>query len=1064
MHCSITQLVSKVSICSRRSIDNQLAELYVLLEAYLKRGQTRDKREKELKFLWQFTIGRTVRALTTESGNPTWSYKHNFRDKIGVYSLNAKTLADPMRAKTKSLKMKAIYAKAGEILAVIDPTYAVNGDWVLQVHAMDSTSRVDRHTDDDDISYQYGVVLGDFDGGEMLTWGSDGQPRPVLNVQNKIVKLDGRLPHQVTPVTRGVRYACYFYKLFDRRMYAPAPVFEPARIVHERSVTAPLQHGRAFSSDEDGDGPTYTNEHVQCTFHVEGQQVGAVFDLSAALTAVQVAEAMTAAAQEMFGDGRAIGLQVAGRPFLGGKVLGQFARNPEATYKITAVWRCPRALLQALTHMEAGKTPRSLSGKVVDWKDHYIWTPLSKVVELIMANPLCQPEWEEVLSVHGADRRALRERMPIVARQVLARVVGEREVDRFERSAVYEQLLTGGALYKPGETYPQTNTGFERAIQLGQLKQQRDIQLSQLQEERAKHGSVSQLQEQSLSDTDRLIRVCFGKLDRRVIHGLRVEPAMDLLRMRHFRDDDHMLTDIATALLGRLPLQCGLNVDTLKASERLQVARWRAEYGAMSEERLRMEPNRWGSQQLPLDTPPTATKDELVQMHVAKKVFEIMDMESNRYLEDRIDRFARNKLRREIEELQERVTRQTSSTFDLYRAIDQPGSKPWGEFPVHSYARVAMLLKCPMDDALVHSLRARLEQHKTPPIDDVCRGKYRGTQCELSEIIFTKQRLFPQWFQCKNKFKWQDALAVECLCPGCPLSEYSLTDPDVAKHIQETAPEQYSSSLCTCPDYASGLQMDYTAHHQRMCELNYMQYLLLDHHKVSDYLEKALVAPSFWSRKERVAFQIKGMHAYMTSKDASVLNATIKRLTQDRAFIFKTIEQWLALTLSYDTGAVSHDAFQNFLCGCVVDGYDSLLEKVPPAAIPGAAAAPSPLYGKYGGSHCEVCEISFQGNADRKREQRQFYFFRVMLDSCSDREEHLETRRVKNKGQTVGEATYALSGLTEALKKPPQTEAIEATIEAVNGPMSWAAFLERDTQVRCGVCCPDCWYRFCVKH
>eukprot|EP01047_Picozoa_sp_COSAG01_P041584 COSAG01_NODE_3577_length_5914_cov_24.715268_6_plen_76_part_00 len=37
-----------------------------------------------------------------------------------------------------------------------------------------------------------------------------------------------------------------------------------------------------------------TESYVQCTFHVEGQQVGAVFDLPAALTVGQVAEAMTA--------------------------------------------------------------------------------------------------------------------------------------------------------------------------------------------------------------------------------------------------------------------------------------------------------------------------------------------------------------------------------------------------------------------------------------------------------------------------------------------------------------------------------------------------------------------------------------------------------------------------------------------------------------------------------------------------------------------------------------------------------------------------------------------------
>eukprot|EP01047_Picozoa_sp_COSAG01_P089778 COSAG01_NODE_21792_length_884_cov_12.180892_1_plen_75_part_00 len=38
-----------------------------------------------------------------------------------------------------------------------------------------------------------------------------------------------------------------------------------------------------------------------------------------------------------------VGLDGSGRPF--SKVLGELARNREATYEITALWRCPRALL-----------------------------------------------------------------------------------------------------------------------------------------------------------------------------------------------------------------------------------------------------------------------------------------------------------------------------------------------------------------------------------------------------------------------------------------------------------------------------------------------------------------------------------------------------------------------------------------------------------------------------------------------------------------------------------------------------------------------------------------------
>ena len=136
-----------------------------------------------------------------------------------------------MHAKTKTPEQKKIYQVAGELLTLIDPEYAAGGHWVLQAHAMDSGSKVNKHTDDEDISFQYGVILGDFTGGELLTWSSDGEPHPPLPVSGRVVKLDGRLPHQVTPVTSGVRYSLYFYKLFDPTIAEAHPVMEPAVIV-----------------------------------------------------------------------------------------------------------------------------------------------------------------------------------------------------------------------------------------------------------------------------------------------------------------------------------------------------------------------------------------------------------------------------------------------------------------------------------------------------------------------------------------------------------------------------------------------------------------------------------------------------------------------------------------------------------------------------------------------------------------------------------------------------------------------------------------------------------------
>ena len=108
------------------------------------------------------------------------------------------------------------------------------------------SSKVKRHTNKDDLTFQYGVVLGDFEGGNLRTWNSKEQEQPELDVHNKIVKLDGRLFHQVTPVTSGIRYRLY-YKLFDRNIDKATEFFAPAEIVFDAAAdetTAILRRDR----------------------------------------------------------------------------------------------------------------------------------------------------------------------------------------------------------------------------------------------------------------------------------------------------------------------------------------------------------------------------------------------------------------------------------------------------------------------------------------------------------------------------------------------------------------------------------------------------------------------------------------------------------------------------------------------------------------------------------------------------------------------------------------------------------------------------------------------------
>ena len=135
----------------------------------------------------------------------------------------------PIRQNKKS-SQKDIYRKARELPHIIDPEYAANDHWVVRVHCLDNTSIIGRHFDAKDIIFQHGVTVGEFEGGNLLTWNSSGVVIE-MNVRNQIVKLDGRLHHAVTPIISGIRYSLYYFKSYDPLINEPTPIFEPAVII-----------------------------------------------------------------------------------------------------------------------------------------------------------------------------------------------------------------------------------------------------------------------------------------------------------------------------------------------------------------------------------------------------------------------------------------------------------------------------------------------------------------------------------------------------------------------------------------------------------------------------------------------------------------------------------------------------------------------------------------------------------------------------------------------------------------------------------------------------------------
>ena len=207
-------------------------ELLLLMKAYdvdTNQKQSRDKKKKTMDFRYQFTIGRTCRQRTYVD-KTSFRFPHNFLPNVGVYSVSDTQLADPMLAKTKNMGQKMIYAKARELIGVIDSKYAANDHWVVQIHCMDATSRLGTHVDKKDITFQYGVTLGEYEGGNLLTW-DKSELVTEIDVHNQVVKLDGRLRHSVTPIISGRRYSLYYYKSYDPIIITPTPILEKAEIV-----------------------------------------------------------------------------------------------------------------------------------------------------------------------------------------------------------------------------------------------------------------------------------------------------------------------------------------------------------------------------------------------------------------------------------------------------------------------------------------------------------------------------------------------------------------------------------------------------------------------------------------------------------------------------------------------------------------------------------------------------------------------------------------------------------------------------------------------------------------
>ena len=125
------------------------------------------------------------------------------------------------RSRLKREKHSDLWEAVLEAMNLLDPEFSFTG--VACTHGF----RGSPHCDNQDISYQWAMSLGDFDGGALCVESSPGEVS-VVDTRARAAKVDGRYPHWVAPWV-GDRFSLICYKTRGEptgrgpAVYSPSP-------------------------------------------------------------------------------------------------------------------------------------------------------------------------------------------------------------------------------------------------------------------------------------------------------------------------------------------------------------------------------------------------------------------------------------------------------------------------------------------------------------------------------------------------------------------------------------------------------------------------------------------------------------------------------------------------------------------------------------------------------------------------------------------------------------------------------------------------------------------------
>ena len=193
-------------------------------------GQYRDKlKKKNFNLQSAFLSGATTNALgasPNKEGTSNFGTPHNIPEKRG----KGACLTPVLERKLPKWE-KQLWVLSEKLIKLIDPEFA-EGEYVVNYSTMtEPKHHVKKHTDSHDISYQYGLSLGNYEGSfKTRIYDKHDNMEGDYDYKNRVLKMDGRLPHEViSEGFSGVRHCVIFYKSYDYRKTVCDPVFDTPR-------------------------------------------------------------------------------------------------------------------------------------------------------------------------------------------------------------------------------------------------------------------------------------------------------------------------------------------------------------------------------------------------------------------------------------------------------------------------------------------------------------------------------------------------------------------------------------------------------------------------------------------------------------------------------------------------------------------------------------------------------------------------------------------------------------------------------------------------------------------